>query len=276
MKARNRHQRIDSTPDFNPETDVYTYTGRRVTPIGFDVTMPTIIDIAHALANIARYNGHSHEFYSVAQHCCMLAHYTSEAITRNPADCLYVLMHDAAEAYIGDMVRSVKIYDDFFNALEDQIMTIIWRWLGISRHHEPAFLKEIDTRITEDERMVLKLGQPNPDIAPLHLQFEPWSPDHAERTFLTQYTAYMHGVHKQLVYHTCDWDGFETASDDPYVRDLIEVDILGKVGRIKVRNEDDDVLERDRGKPYPVPRWRWMHGEFQMQMRGRQSVIRKG
>lgn len=276
MKTRNRNRRIEAAADnFNYRENVYTYTGRLVAPRAFDLSMPTIIDIAHALSNIPRYNGQSHEFYSVAQHCCMLAAYSTEMVSRSPADSLYMLMHDAAEAYIGDMVSPLKRCDEYFTALDDQIMAVIWKWLGIDHHPVPTFLDDLDHRICVDEIATLGLlGRPPPDLMPLGIHFETWSADHAEKSFLTQYTAYMYGVHEKIFYSSSEWQGFETASDDPYVKDLLEVDFLGNVGRVKVRNEDDNVLERDRTRPYPVPRWRWMHGEFTM-MRG-SNVIRKG
>jgi len=63
---------------------------------------PIIEDIAHALANICRWTGHTSRFYSVAEHCIRAA-----AIA--PPECkLHVLMHDAAEAYLGDVATPLK------------------------------------------------------------------------------------------------------------------------------------------------------------------------
>jgi len=79
---------------------ILTYTGRI-----FDFWEPTlemicIDDIAHALALINRYNGHTHTPYSVAEHC--------ERMSYLPGDPLVNLLHDAAEAYIGDVPSPQK------------------------------------------------------------------------------------------------------------------------------------------------------------------------
>lgn len=59
-------------------------------------------DIAESLAKICRFNGHSTVFYSVAQHCRLVAD------TLPPQQRLYGLLHDAHEAVLGDITSPVK------------------------------------------------------------------------------------------------------------------------------------------------------------------------
>lgn len=59
-------------------------------------------DIAESLAKICRFNGHSRYFYSVAQHSVIVADMLI------PEYRLHGLLHDAHEAFIGDMTAPVK------------------------------------------------------------------------------------------------------------------------------------------------------------------------
>lgn len=75
--------------------------------IRFELLAPTAemvhpADIAHSLAHLCRFNGHTGTHYSVAQHCYL----ASELVA--PEHQLAALLHDAAEAYVGDMVRPLK------------------------------------------------------------------------------------------------------------------------------------------------------------------------
>jgi len=92
---------------------IRTFTGKR-----FDLYAPTpemvcIEDIAHALANICRFGGHAKHFYSVAQHSMMVG----EIIFGSGCDHKLIraaLLHDANEAYVGDLMRPLK-----YDRLED-------------------------------------------------------------------------------------------------------------------------------------------------------------
>lgn len=67
----------------------------------------SIYDIAHQLANQCRFNGACREFYSVAQHSVLVARLL-EASGASPRIQLLGLLHDAHEAYLGDLVRPLK------------------------------------------------------------------------------------------------------------------------------------------------------------------------
>lgn len=91
---------------------IQTYTGRQFwifdpRPEDFNIE-----DIARSLSQICRFGGHCRPFYSVAQHSYFVSCLAEKEakvrglITRPFA--LAGLLHDAAEAYIGDCVRPLK------------------------------------------------------------------------------------------------------------------------------------------------------------------------
>ncbi|ODN72198.1 hypothetical protein [Methylobrevis pamukkalensis] len=90
-----------------PHIFIQTATGRAVDLLDPRADMIDIEgDIAPALARIPRFNGHARgangHAYSVAQHCCHGAELLREA---SPKIALAFLLHDAHEAYLGDLTR---------------------------------------------------------------------------------------------------------------------------------------------------------------------------
>lgn len=86
---------------------IITYTGKHVDPFDIRTTDVCIEDIAHSLSLQCRFNGHCKRFYSVAEHCINVAEYLQERFNTGSLS-LCGLLHDAAETYIGDVVRPIK------------------------------------------------------------------------------------------------------------------------------------------------------------------------
>lgn len=96
--------------------------------IKFDLLYPTvemvdIKDIAHALSHICRFTGHTDPFYSVAAHSLACSFYTA---SDDPIVMLQALMHDSAEAYIGDISSPMKAFIPEIRALEERIRSVIF------------------------------------------------------------------------------------------------------------------------------------------------------
>jgi len=174
-------------------TKIVTYTGK-----SFDLLNPTpnmvcIEDIAHALANICRYTGHVREFYSVAQHCVLMAK------ADLPGGPLQRLLHDAGEAYIGDITSPWKqclIVHDFDVSVKEwelKIQKIIGLALGIDLNHSTK-VKEADNRMYFTE--VRDLMPPSDEfrkwrgnLKPLEEKIICWYPLKAEDMFLAMYNS---------------------------------------------------------------------------------------
>lgn len=127
------------------KTYITTIGGRR-----FDPTSPAredidIGDIAHSLSLLCRANGHFREFFSVARHCLNCAGEARErGLTARIQ--LLCLLHDATEAYIGDMTRPLKRQLPEYCACEVRLYGEILASLGIAPpdDREAAAVREID------------------------------------------------------------------------------------------------------------------------------------
>lgn len=100
-------------------TTMQTYTGRMVDLSRFSVEDVRLSDISHALSLINRFTGHSRVPYSVAQHSVMVSKLTA------PENALWGLLHDASEAYLGDVARPLKALLPEYRELEDHVQRVI-------------------------------------------------------------------------------------------------------------------------------------------------------
>lgn len=159
----------------------FTYSGKPFYPLDPQEEDIRIEDIAHALAMQCRFNGHTRDFYSVAQHSVLHASYCPDNLK------LCGLLHDASEAYIGDLIRPLKPYCQSYKDIELKIESIIAKKYGIPFPY-PTIIKEIDNRMAVTERRDLLVDSPNVDWGDMPPPFEetiyPWSPKEAEEKFL--------------------------------------------------------------------------------------------
>lgn len=81
-----------------------THTGKRFEIFNPQPDAICIEDIAHSLAHICRFNGHTKKFYSVAEHSLNCARIAA-ALTTDPRAVWATLMHDAHEAYTCDIPK---------------------------------------------------------------------------------------------------------------------------------------------------------------------------
>ncbi|MBM4346349.1 MAG: hypothetical protein FJ100_23485, partial [Deltaproteobacteria bacterium] len=93
----------------NSGTRFHTASG-----VSFNLSNPKaedirLTDIAHALSRIPRFGGHLDKHYSVANHSLVVLRVFREARPQATArEQLTALLHDAAEAYVGDVITPLK------------------------------------------------------------------------------------------------------------------------------------------------------------------------
>lgn len=162
-----------------------TFTGRSFFPLDPQPDDVDPSDVAHALSLICRYGGHVRRFYSVAEHCVLMSRVVPEHVA------LTALLHDAAEAYVGDMVRPLKYQLPAYQSAEAEVLRAIavrFDAPALARPELPALVKEADNRILLDERAALLGTPPQPwaveDLQPLGVDIQGWSPERAEQEYL--------------------------------------------------------------------------------------------
>lgn len=163
-------------------TYIQTFSGKKFDVVDCTLDDIQIIDIAHGLSNICRFGGQIPQFYSVAQHSVLMADEASTGLR------LSALLHDASEAYMGDMCRHLKdILGEHYVAVEHKLMEKIAEKFQFTWPMPPE-LKWLDRDMVETEFALLwddKRFEGRPVYGHvLPIRIKPWSPDYAKFVFL--------------------------------------------------------------------------------------------
>lgn len=102
-------------------------------------------DIAHGLARVARWNGQTvgPHIFSVAQHSLLVEEIARglEPDLARPRR-LFMLLHDAPEYVIGDMISPFKtVIGDTYKSVEKRILTAILLRFSLPAEPDPALLR---------------------------------------------------------------------------------------------------------------------------------------
>ncbi len=170
-------------------TWMQTYTGKRFNLLNPKASDIDIVDIAHALSRICRFTGHC-EHYSVAQHSVIVSQHVAGG------NALAGLMHDAHEAYVGDVSspmkraiveRMLEAGGTYDTSIETDIIIAIRDRFCIGSVDGQS-VKQADLRALMTEARDIMGGQRGGDwgvdAIPLPIRIVPWSANRAKEEFL--------------------------------------------------------------------------------------------
>jgi hypothetical protein len=170
-----------------------TVSGKKFYPLNPRVEDVDIYDIAHHLGNLCRYNGATKSFYSVAQHSVLVS------TVCDPRDALWGLLHDASEAYMGDMIRPLKHSPGYkqFRKDEARCMAAVCKAFDLLPD-EPSSVHWADAAMLATEKRDM-LARPQEDMdetawlhgAPasdaLQMKLRGWTPTRSRDSFIGRY-----------------------------------------------------------------------------------------
>jgi hypothetical protein len=175
-----------------------TYSGKQFWPLDPRVEEIDIGDIASALSKTCRFGGHCLHFYSVAEHCVLLVRWVRANLAAFPefSDLrlqLELLLHDATEGYLPDLIRPLKRHFPDFVERENTLHVCIAKKFGIN-YPMHASIKALDTCILFDEMAQNMAPPPKPWTHgapgadhPLGITLQFWKPADAYTEFMCEF-----------------------------------------------------------------------------------------
>jgi len=164
---------------------VSTKSGRRVALLNPSPSQIVIGDIAHGLAHQCRFNGQTSKFYSVAQHSVLVASILPRELR------LAGLLHDASEAYLGDVVQPLKELLPDYQAIEAKFCEVLGMRFGVNLQHNDA-IRHADLVVLATERrdlmpMDMADWSSIAGITPMSRTIKPMPPEAASAQFMEMF-----------------------------------------------------------------------------------------
>lgn len=146
-----------------------------------------VVDIAHGLSHLCRFNGQVRNFYSVAQHSVLVAEQLPKEMR------LAGLMHDASEAYLGDVTTPLKLLMPLYQELEERTMKAIFKKFNIT-YPLPQAVKRADlVLLVTEKRDLVNDQQPwecEKHAEALTERIKPWTSAESAAAFKAAYHKY--------------------------------------------------------------------------------------
>lgn len=172
-------------------TWLQTYTGKAFWPLDPRPEDICIEDIAYSLAGYRRFGAHAKPRITVGQHSLHVSNLS------DPQDALAGLLHDASEAYLGDMTRPVKMLEAMapYRKIEKRVQEAIFERFGLEPVLPPSVRRADEIALATEKRDCMSeaphdwelTAEPNPERIML------LDEERVERAFLYRFNALMGG-----------------------------------------------------------------------------------
>jgi len=164
-----------------------------------------VADIAHGLARVARWNGQTEgaHIYSVAQHSLLVETIAHQGARLDRKSRLAVLLHDAPEYVIGDMITPFKaVIGDTYKAVETRLLAAVHVRFGLpvtlpadliaaikTADRAAAYLEATRLAGFSSAEAGRFFGRPPKFSAAIEREYlVPWPADTAEARYLERFT----------------------------------------------------------------------------------------
>jgi uncharacterized protein len=167
-----------------------TFTGRIIDPMNLKPEDIDIVDIAHHLSNMCRFNGGTKFHYSVAQHLVLCSNI--------PCSCLNIgaesehtkkkLLHDAEEAYFVDVPRPIKRLPEFefYRTKTSAVREFLFQQFGLTPDL-PQCVHEADNAMLVREGIELMNHRYAEWGEPANFRIDRLTPEQAKDAFLERF-----------------------------------------------------------------------------------------
>jgi hypothetical protein len=146
---------------------VQTYSGQIFDLMEMTPDAVRLEDICHHLSNLCRFNGATKFYYSVAEHS-VYVHNVVRARTDDETVLRQALLHDAAEAYVGDVLAPIRrLYGlQGFNRLHDRVWKVITEVFDVPEELD-QLVKDADFAVLSAEARQIMQWPPPQSWGPL-------------------------------------------------------------------------------------------------------------
>lgn len=163
-----------------------TVSGRKFFPLDPNPDDIIIEDIAHALSHICRFGGHTRVFSSVAAHSVHVCNLLPDKYK------FCGLMHDATEAYLGDVIRPLKLQLPDYKAAENKLWRITANKFGLPTEIPEIVHRADDISLVTEIRDLMPADKSAweecfPDVVPDSIRILPAAPAIAKSMFLNKF-----------------------------------------------------------------------------------------